>query len=490
MIGAIIGDVTGSVYEFNNIKTKDFELFNEESSYTDDTLMTIAVAMAAYDCRDDFSDFSASVVRRMREIGRRYPCPMGGYGGGFRRWLMSAEPKPYGSYGNGSAMRASACGEIAETLEQALDLAKTSAEVTHNHPDGIRGAQTVAAAVFMAAHGSDKDEIRRYVEENFYELRGTADEIRRTYSFDPGCRGTVPQALIAFLESSSFEDALRTAVSLGGDSDTLADITCAVAWPYYARRGADESMLRLRRHALGLLPDNLREFTEKWENEFCGGKELTEAEENLTEIVFILDRSGSMSGLEADTVGGFNSLIEKQKAEKGRALVSVVLFNHDSSVLYDRVDIGRIEPMSPGSYVPCGSTALLDALGGAIRHIGNIHKYARPEDVPQKTLFVITTDGMENASRRYTADEVRSMVRRQKSKYGWEFLFLGANIDAVQTAGNFGIEPDKAVEYTCDDVGTRLNFDVLGKAVRSLRTCGAVPNDWKKEIEADRKKRR
>ena len=189
----------------------------------------------------------------------------------------------------------------------------------------------------------------------------------------------------------------------------------------------------------------------------------------LTELVFILDRSGSMSGLEADTIGGFNSMLEKQKKETGDACVSVVLFDDQSEVLYDRVDIRKIEPMNETRYYVRGCTALLDAIGGAIHHIGNVHKYARQEDVPEKTLFIITTDGMENASRHYSYDRVRRMIENQKDRYQWEFLFLGANIDAVSVAGRFGIDRSRAVRYEHDAEGTMLNFRVMSEAVSCVR---------------------
>ena len=184
---------------------------------------------------------------------------------------------------------------------------------------------------------------------------------------------------------------------------------------------------------------------------------------NLTEIVFILDRSGSMSGLEADTIGGFNSMIEKQKKENGEALISTVLFDNVSEVIHDRVPVQKVESMTDSDYSVRGCTALLDAIGGAIHHIGNVHKYARIEDVPEHTLFVITTDGMENASRRYDSEKVKKMIERQKEKYGWEFLFLGANIDAVETAKHFGIGADRAVNYHSDHAGTQLNYEVLSE---------------------------
>ena len=179
---------------------------------------------------------------------------------------------------------------------------------------------------------------------------------------------------------------------------------------------------------------------------------------NLTELVFIIDRSGSMHGLETDTIGGFNSMIENQKDNAGDVLVSTVLFNDKSIVVHDRKSIKDIAPMTRQDYAPCGSTALLDAIGCAIHHIGNIHKYARKEDIPDKTLFVITTDGMENSSHLFDADKIKNMISRQKEKYGWEFIFLGANIDAVGTAKNFGISEDRAVNYHADPVGTRLNY--------------------------------
>ena len=210
---------------------------------------------------------------------------------------------------------------------------------------------------------------------------------------------------------------------------------------------------------------------------------------NLTELVFILDRSGSMHGLEDDTLGGFNSMLEKQKKEEGDAFVSTVLFNDHSAVIHDRVDIQKVEPMTKEQYQVWGCTALLDAVGGAIHHIGNIHKYARKEDVPDKTLFVIITDGMENASHKYSLSKVKKMIEKEKEKYGWEFLFLGANIDAVSTARGLGIGEDRAVKYCCDEQGTALNYDAIGKVASCLRKNLAVPGSWKREIERDEAQR-
>ena len=214
-----------------------------------------------------------------------------------------------------------------------------------------------------------------------------------------------------------------------------------------------------------------------------------EMRKNLTELVFILDRSGSMCGLEKDTVGGFNSMIEKQKKEEGEAYVSAVLFSNDSEVLYDRVPVEKVEPMTERQYSVGGCTALLDAIGDAIHHIGNVHKYAREEDVPEHTVFVITTDGMENASCRYTAEDVKRKIERQKEKYGWEFLFLAANIDAVETAGRFGIASDRAVDYQADGAGTELNFRVLSETITKVRKSMPIEAGWKQEIEQDYRKR-
>lgn len=214
---------------------------------------------------------------------------------------------------------------------------------------------------------------------------------------------------------------------------------------------------------------------------------------NITELVFILDRSGSMAGLESDTIGGFNSLIEKQKKQPGKCYVSSVLFDNESRVLHDRLPLEDIRPMTDNDYTVGGCTALLDALGGAIHHISNIHKYARPEDVPEHTMFVITTDGMENASHRFTSPQVKALVRRMQEQYKWEFLFLGANIDAVETARSYGIRPDRAVNYHADGRGTRVIYENIAQAVCSMRSNAPLGADWKAEIEEDfasRKSRR
>lgn len=209
----------------------------------------------------------------------------------------------------------------------------------------------------------------------------------------------------------------------------------------------------------------------------------------MTELFFILDRSGSMSGLEKDTIGGFNSIIAKQKKEEGEALVSTVLFDNECEVIHDRLPLEKVPPMTEKEYFTRGCTALLDAVGGAIHHIGNVYKYARKEDIPEKTLFIITTDGYENASKRYDYETVRKMIERQKEKYGWEFLFLGANIDSAAEAKRFGISADRTVNYRCDEEGTALNYEVISDAVCSVRASRPLSADWKRRIDEDVQKR-
>ncbi len=205
----------------------------------------------------------------------------------------------------------------------------------------------------------------------------------------------------------------------------------------------------------------------------------------LTEIVFILDRSGSMCGLEADTIGGFNSMLDQQKQQEGEAYISTVLFDHETQVLQDRLPLDRVPPMTKEEYFVRGNTALLDAVGGSIRHIENIHKYARPEDVPERTMFVITTDGMENASRNFTCEQVKEMIENKRKSCGWEFLFLGANIDAVQTARHLGIGADFAANYHADAVGTQLNYAAVASAVSAVRSGAKLKANWKADIDQD-----
>lgn len=211
---------------------------------------------------------------------------------------------------------------------------------------------------------------------------------------------------------------------------------------------------------------------------------------NLTEIVFILDRSGSMAGLEDDTIGGFNAMIEKQKNEEGDACVSTILFDNYVEVIHDRVDIRKVRPMTRRDYYVRGCTALLDAVGRTIRHIGNVHKYAREEDRPEKTLFVITTDGMENASREYSYERVRRMIEHEKEKYGWEFIFLGANIDAAREAARFGITEDRAVNYHADSVGTAVIYEAVSEAVCNVRASRPMSDEWRQRVDKDYNTRR
>ncbi|MBR0084943.1 MAG: hypothetical protein IJL97_00170 [Lachnospiraceae bacterium] len=211
----------------------------------------------------------------------------------------------------------------------------------------------------------------------------------------------------------------------------------------------------------------------------------------LTELVMIIDRSGSMHGLEQDTIGGYNSMLEEQKRVDGKVFVSTVLFNQMPVVVHDRSELGSVKPMTEQDYRTGGMTALLDAFGGAIHHIANIHKYAREEDRPEKTIFVVITDGYENASRRYNYETVKKMVEKERDKYGWEFIFLGANMDAIETAGRFGIHADRAATYNVDEKGVELNYKVLSETVACMRTSAApVGAKWKEAIERDKKTRR
>lgn len=209
---------------------------------------------------------------------------------------------------------------------------------------------------------------------------------------------------------------------------------------------------------------------------------------NLTEIVFILDASGSMYSLTADTIGGFNSMLAQQKEEPGEAYVSTVIFSDNSRVIHDRVKIGSVPELTAADYRASGCTALLDAVGGAIHHIGNIHKYARPEDVPARTLFIITTDGMENASRCYDLAKVRKMIERQKKRHGWEFIFLGANIDAAETARTMGISEERSVNWSANAEGSAMLFRSVGKAVCNARSCAPMDNAWREELDEANKR--
>ncbi len=231
MIGAIIGDIVGSRFEWDNYRAKDFELFTDDCFATDDSIMTLAIGKALMNSKPDWSDLGEQAVRCMQEVGRPYPrC---GYGGRFWNWMYSNNPQPYYSFGNGAAMRVSACGFIAKSLEEAKALSKAVTEVTHNHPEGIKGAEATVVAIYMARSGSELEQIREVIDREYYTMDFTLDEIRDTYQFNETCQDTVPQALMAFFESTCFEDAIRNAISVGGDSDTLAAITGGIAEAYY-----------------------------------------------------------------------------------------------------------------------------------------------------------------------------------------------------------------------------------------------------------------
>lgn len=305
MYGAIIGDIVGSTFEFRRTKRKDFLFFKIHSDFTDDTVMTVAVANALLAWKQKSGRLEDHMVREMRKLGRKYPNPLGAYGTKFKRWLISPWPKPYRSCGNGSAMRASACGLLANTLEEALSFAYSSAAVTHNHPEGIKGAQATAAAIFLAKTGSSKEAIREYIEKHFYRLDRTWKEIWEIYSFDATCQGTVPEAIISFLESENYEDAIRNAIALGGDADTLAAICGSIAWSYYRKQNGSRltgTMRILVENAEEYLPKEFRETVDQVETLAWGDVQKKEAlgeldklkgdlfDESVMEERYILER--------------------------------------------------------------------------------------------------------------------------------------------------------------------------------------------------------
>lgn len=268
MFGAVIGDIIGSTREFSRIKTKEFALFPKGSDYTDDTIMTIAVGDALIEGLSKGGDLHQYFINSMQRYGRKYSHPLGAYGNGFANWLRSKNPEPYNSCGNGSAMRVSPCALVAKSLDEAIDLAKQSAEVTHNHPEGIKGAQATTAAIFLAQTGATKDEIAAYIRENYYQMGRTLDEIRPKYRFEGSCQKSVPQSIIAFLESTDYEDAIRNTISLGGDADTMGAITGSIAWAYYGRSGITADMETLWQKARKHIPEELAERMIAFQ-EFC-----------------------------------------------------------------------------------------------------------------------------------------------------------------------------------------------------------------------------
>lgn len=484
--GALIGDIIGSTYESSKrrVKSKDFPLISEHSRFTDDSVMTMAVAHALMKWKKgdtiSESEYEQAVIETMRDFGRKYPHA--GYGRFFKAWLSSDDPQPYNAFTNGAAMKVSPVAWYFDDLQTVEKFAAITAGVSHNHPEGIKGAQSTAAAIFLARTGKSKDDIRSYITIRYgYDLSRKLDDIRPVYKFDTSCAGSVPEAIIAFLESDDFEDAIRNAVSLGGDADTLACIAGAIAEGFYGVPEELESLVR------PVLDDFMMSEVENW-RKALSTEEVTPAEKvknGITEMVFILDRSGSMSGLESDTIGGFNSMIARQKEQPGEAFVSTVLFDHEIDVIHDRVRLAEVPVLTEAEYFTRGCTALLDAMGRAIHHTIKIHKAMKPEDVPENVVFVIITDGLENASKEYSGREVKKMVEHEKAKYGWEFLFIGANMDAITAAERLGIDRRRAANYHSDRKGTSAVWSGLGRVMSMSRTMYAMPEDWSAEIDAD-----
>lgn len=327
MLGAIIGDIVGSRFEWDNIKTKEFDFLTYKCSVTDDSIMSLAVAKAIVQCDGDYSALSKNAVKYMQEIGRPYPfCE---YGGMFRQWMYSDDPKPYGSYGNGAAMRVSACGFAATSMAEAIELSRKVTEVTHNHPEGIKGAEATAVAIYMARTGSSILEIRDYINNNYYPMNFTLDGIRDSYSFNETCQDTVPQAIMAFLESENFEDAIRNAISIGGDSDTLAAITGGIAEAYYGIPA------EIRKHALTFLDELQLSVLNEFEAKF--GFTSNKKTENGSRVVKYVPISvnetrrveTTVSEREQSMLDAVNSADSADTSDvEWKKTTSTMLFNH------------------------------------------------------------------------------------------------------------------------------------------------------------------
>lgn len=275
MYGAIFGDIVGSIYEFNNIKTKNFKLLDEDSFFTDDTVMTIAVGTALELTKGNRDELSKTTVATMQSLGLKYFDA--GYGYNFKQWLLEDNPQPYNSWGNGAAMRISPVAYFADTLDEVKDLSYKITAISHNHPEGIKGAEATAVAIFLALQGKSKEEIKEHIMQNYYPLDFTLEEIRPTYKFSPSCQNTVPQALQAFFESENFEDAIRNAISIGGDSDTLAAITGSVAEAHY---GVPEN---IKQFVINKLDNNLRQKLIYIENKHTNNADIKKPQDKSEE---------------------------------------------------------------------------------------------------------------------------------------------------------------------------------------------------------------
>ena len=327
MLGALIGDIVGSRFEWNNIKTKEFEFLVHNCYPTDDSIMTLAIAQAIMDCNGAESKVAECTVRRMQELGQEYPHA--GYGGSFRQWLIETNPQPYNSWGNGAAMRVSACAFAAKTLDEAICLSKKVTEVTHNHLEGIKGAEATTVAIFMAKTGSSMLEIQDYINKNYYKIDFKLDDIRENYSFDVSCQGSVPQALEAFFESTDFEDAIRNAISIGGDSDTLAAITGGIAEAYY---GIPES---IRKHALTFLDGRQLGILNAFEAKYgiIANKETNSGHKVVKYVPISVNETIRVEALEDERTHAMLEAInnadtvDKDEVE-WRKTTSTALFNH------------------------------------------------------------------------------------------------------------------------------------------------------------------
>ena len=351
MLGAIIGDIVGSRFEFNNIKTKEFDLMNHNCFFTDDTVMSLAIAKAILESNDDYNNLSQTAVKYMQRIGQKYRnC---GYGNKFYYWVFSPNPKPYGSYGNGAAMRVSACGLVANSIEEAIELSRKVTEITHNHPEGIKGAEATAVAIYLAKTGSNILEIRDYINEHYYPMNFKLDDIRDSYKFNETCQETVPQAIEAFLESNCFEDAIRNAISIGGDSDTLAAITGSIAEAYYgipsdirnlAITFLDERLLKILVDFENKFPSNIEKAIKAGTKKEKIAKKVTKTDTREAMVEESVDASRSKEELPEETTSQklFNYLFEACNILRGpinqdefKSYVTPILFFKRISDVYD-----------------------------------------------------------------------------------------------------------------------------------------------------------